>query len=212
MTARPRTKRIVVGISGASGGLYARRLIERLCAEGVHVDLIVTPHGARVLRDELGIPTVSADTLLGGDCGRLVIHSYDDVGAAPASGSLPTDGMIVCPCSGNRLASMAAGLADNLLDRAAAVTLKEGRRLVVVPREMPISRIDLGNALRLSEAGAIICPASPGFYLEPQSIADLVDFVVGRLLDLLGVPHSLATRWADRLEGARTTPRRTPDA
>ena len=97
---------------------------------------------------------------------------------------------------------MAAGLADNLLHRAAAVTLKEARRLIVVPREMPLSRIDLLNALRLSEAGAVICPASPGFYMKPTSLADLVDFVVGKLLDLMDVPHQLHTRWADQLEEA----------
>ncbi len=111
--------------------------------------------------------------------------------------------MIICPCSSNSLASIAAGLADNLLDRAAAVTLKEARRLIVVPREMPMSRIDILNALRLSEAGAIICPASPGFYMQPTTIADLVDFLVGKLLDLMAVPHQLQTRWADRLQTMR---------
>jgi 4-hydroxy-3-polyprenylbenzoate decarboxylase len=103
--------------------------------------------------------------------------------------------MVICPCSSNTLAAIAAGLGENLLNRAAAVTLKEGRRLIVVPREMPMSRIDLLNALRLSEAGAVICPASPGFYMLPQTLSDLVDFVVGKLLDLLHVAHELGTRW-----------------
>ena len=211
MTEPLHPRRIVVGITGASGAVYARRLVETLCDAQVRVHLIVTPHGKRLLHDELGITTVSGPSLLGRDCDRLVIHPYEDVGEAPGSGSFRTDGMIVCPCSGNTLASMAAGLAHNLLDRAAAVTLKEGRRLVVVPREMPVSRIDLGNALRLSEAGAIICPASPGFYLEPKSIADLVDFVVARVLDLMEIPHGLDVRWAERLERVGAAPRKACD-
>lgn len=120
-----------------------------------------------------------------------------------ASGSFETDGMIVCPCSSNTLASIATGLAGNLLDRAVAVTLKERRRLIVVPREMPMSRIHLLNALRLSEAGAIICPACPGFYMQPTTVGDLVDFVIGRLLDLMDVSHQLNTQWADQLEAMR---------
>jgi 4-hydroxy-3-polyprenylbenzoate decarboxylase len=107
--------------------------------------------------------------------------------------------MIVCPCSSNRLGSMAAGLGDNLLDRAAAVTLKERRRLVLVAREMPMGRIDLLNALRLTEAGVIFCPASPGFYMRPKTIDDLVDFVVGKLLDLFSIEHELNTRWSEQL-------------
>ena len=146
--------------------------------------------------------TISATTILERDCDRLTIYPYRDVGARLGSGSFRTDGMIVCPCSSNTLASVAAGLADNLLNRAAAVTLKERRRLILVPREMPMSRIDLLNALRASEGGAIICPASPGFYMLPKSVDDLVDFVVGKLLDLIDVPHTLNTRWNDRLASA----------
>jgi 4-hydroxy-3-polyprenylbenzoate decarboxylase len=124
------------------------------------------------------------------------MYGYRDVGAVLASGSFLTDGMIICPCSSNTLGAVAAGLGDNLITRAAHVTLKEGRRLVLVPREMPVSAIDLRNMLRLSRAGAIICPASPGFYMNPQSIDDLVDFVAGRVLDLVNIPHNLQTRWA----------------
>lgn len=193
-------KQIIVGVTGASGAIYARRLIECLCDADAAVHLVVTPNGKRLLSDELGLAEVSVRTLLGRDCDRVTIHPYRDVGSVIGSGSFRTDGMIVCPCSGNTLAAIAAGLAGNLLDRAAAVTLKEGRRLVLVPREMPLSRIELQNALRLSEAGAIICPASPGFYMLPTTIEDLVDFVVGKLLDLMNVPHQLNTRWADRLE------------
>lgn len=207
-----RNQQIVIGVTGASGAPYARRLIECLCDRGVDVHLIVTPMGERVLRDELNISTISAETLLKTKTRHLAIYAYEDVGAKLASGSFPADGMIVCPCSGNTLAAIAAGLARNLLDRAAAVTLKEGRRLILVPREMPAGRIDLLNALRVNEAGAIICPASPGFYMLPTSVDDLVDFVVGRLLDLIGVPHNLNTRWADRLDEARPPGAAMPDA
>jgi 4-hydroxy-3-polyprenylbenzoate decarboxylase len=193
-------KQIIVGVTGASGAIYARRLIECLCDAGATVHLVVTPNGKRLLSDELGLAEVSVRTLLGRDCDRIIIHPYRDVGSVIGSGSFRTNGMIVCPCSGNTLAAIAAGLAGNLLDRAAAVTLKEGRRLILVPREMPMNRIELQNALRLSEAGAIICPASPGFYMLPTTIEDLVDFVVGKLLDLVDVAHQLNTRWADRLE------------
>jgi len=197
------TKRLVVGVTGASGAAYARRLLECLCGAGVDVHLVVTPLGRRLLADELGIRQVSAVALLGHLDARLTVHGYRDVGSVLGSGSFSTDGMIVCPCSSNSLAAMAMGLADNLLDRAAAVTLKEMRRLVVVPREMPMSRIDLLNALRLSEAGAIICPASPGFYMQPKGVEDLVDFVVGKILDLVEVAHGLDTRWQDQSPESR---------
>ena len=209
MAAISTNKRIIVGISGASGVEYARRLIEYLCNADVDVQLIVTPHSERVFWDELGVKGISARTLLGRESDRLTLHQYDDVGSTLASGSFRTDEMIVCPCSGHRLASIAVGLADNLLDRAAAVTLKEGRRLVLVPREMPMSRIALLNALRLSEAGVIICPASPGFYMRPKTVGDLVDFVVGKLLDLLDVPHRLNTRWGGNSEPPQEQPART---
>ena len=199
------SQRIVVGITGASGAIYARRLIVYLCESGVDVHLVVTTSGQRLLHDELDIRETSAFTLMGHDSDRLIIHAYRDIGSEIASGSFHTDGMVVCPCSSNRVASMAAGLADNLLDRAAAVTLKELRRLVLVPREMPMSRIDLQNALRLSEAGAVICPASPGFYMMPRSIDDLVDFVVGKVLDLMSIPHPWNTRWADQLIAHKTS-------
>jgi 4-hydroxy-3-polyprenylbenzoate decarboxylase len=193
-------KQIVVGITGASGAEYGRRLVDCLLEAGTEVHLIVTPNGRRLLIDELSIPEVSASALFGRPCDQLTLYPYRDVGAKLGSGSFPTDGMVVCPCSSNSLAAIAAGLADNLLDRAAAVTLKESRRLVLGPREMPMSRIELLNCLRLSEAGAIICPAAPGFYMRPTTIAELVDFVVGKILDLLHVPHPLNTRWAHQLD------------
>ncbi len=189
------SKRIIVGVTGASGAVYARRLIQCLCLADVDVHVIASPNGRRLFADELNIQQVSAELLIGGDSNRLTIHPYRDVGDRLGSGSFLTDGMIVCPCSSNTLASIAAGLAGNLLDRAAAVTLKERRRLILVPREMPMSRIDLLNALRVEEAGGIICPASPGYYMLPRTVDDLVDFVVGKLLDLIGVAHALNTRW-----------------
>ena len=204
-------KQIIVGVTGASGAPYSRRLIQCLCDSGADVHLIVTPNGKRLLAEELDIHDISAATLLGPtdealgvrSRGTLSIHPYRDVGSVLGSGSFHADGMVVCPCSSNTLASIAVGLSNNLLDRAAFVTLKESRRLIVLLREMPMSRIDLLNALKLSEAGAIICPASPGFYMRPQQVADLVDFVVGKVLDLIDVPHSLHTRWADQLEDSK---------
>lgn len=205
--ANMRTTRIIVGVTGASGAAYARRLLQCLAEAHVEVHLVVTPPGRRLLSDELDIGDISAEALLGRAYDQLVIHRYGDIGSVLASGSFRTGGMVVCPCSSHRLASMAAGLSHDLLDRAAAVTLKECRRLVLVPREMPLSRIDLLNALRLSDAGAVICPASPGFYMKPRTVGDLVDFVVGKVLDLVDVPHELDTRWADRIHDVSSTVR-----
>jgi 4-hydroxy-3-polyprenylbenzoate decarboxylase len=200
-----KSKRIIVAVAGASGAAYARRLIECMCEAGVDVHLVVTPAGQRLLHDELGIRETTAQTLMGHDSDRLIIHPYKYIGSEIASGSFHSDGMVVCPCSSNRVASIAAGLADNLLDRAAAVTLKEMRRLVVVHREMPMSRIDLQNALRLTEAGAVFCPASPGFYMMPKTIDDIVDMVVGKVLDLFSVEHTLNIRWADQMIVPKTS-------
>ncbi len=191
------SKRIVVAITGASGAVYAQQLLQRLTSSGVEVHLVCSPYGQRLLADELGITGVSTEALLGNASQQLIVHSYRDLGSKLASGSFQTDGMIVCPASSNTLGAIAAGLGDNLITRAAAVTLKEARRLIVVPREMPWSQIELRNALRISEAGGVICPAAPGFYMLPKSIDDLVDFVVGKLLDLVGVEHSLNTRWGE---------------
>jgi flavin prenyltransferase len=188
-------KQIVLAITGASGAIYARRLAQELVRSGAHLHLIISPHGRRVLADELGLRRFAPRAILDEETPHVTAYSYRDIGALPASGSFRTDGMVVCPCSSNTLAAIAAGLADNLITRAAQVTLKESRRLVVVPREMPLSRIEIANMLRISEAGGIVCPASPGFYMLPRSIAELVDFVVGRVLDLLDLPHTLRTRW-----------------
>lgn len=190
-------KRIVVGITGASGAAYARRLTQCLIAADAEVHLICSALGRRLLGDELGIGELNAVSLLGRETDRLTLHSHNDLGSRLASGSFITAGMVICPASANTLGAVAAGLGNNLITRAAAVTLKEGRRLVLVPREMPWTSIDLSNALRITQAGGIICPASPGFYMKPQRIEDLVDFVVGKLLDLLGVEHELDVRWGE---------------
>ena len=188
-------RQIVVGVTGASGAVYARRLLDCLDSAGIDVHLVASPNAQRVSAEELAIKEFTVEAFLGRPSARIILYPYQDIGARIASASFRTDGMIVCPCSSHSLGGIVAGLGDNLILRAAAVTLKEARRLVVVPRETPVSRIDLRNALRLSEAGAIVCPASPGFYMLPRTVGDLVDFVVGKLLDLLEVPHNLNTRW-----------------
>ena len=187
--------RIVVGVTGASGATYARRTMQLLAEAGVEIHLAVSAAGRRLLFEELGLKTIDADALTGGRGDMVTVYNDGDVGASIASGSFLHGGMLIVPCSANTLGAVAAGLADNLLKRAATVTLKERRKLVLAYRETPASHIDLGNMLRLSEAGAIIAPLSPGFYLGPKSIDDLVDFMAGRLLDLFEVPHDLDTRW-----------------
>jgi len=190
-----------VAVTGASGGPYALRLLDCLESAAVRVHLVVSPSGRRLLADECGVERVAAEALIGRPSERITFYDFHDVGCRLASGSFPTAGMVICPCSSHTLGAVAAGLGDDLIARAAHVTLKESRRLVVVHREMPVSAIDLENMLRLQRAGAVICPAAPGFYMMPRTINDLVDFVVGRVLDLMGVSHSLNIRW-DR-NGAR---------
>lgn len=185
-------KRIVLAITGASGAAYAQAVARELLRAGCRVEAIASPLGRRLLAEELDLRAL-ADLVPG--AANLVEHPYDDLGDALASGSVPTDGMVVCPASGNTVAAIATGLADNLITRAAAVHLKERRPLVLVPREMPLSTIELENLLRLSRAGAIIAPASPGFYLRPRTLEDLLTFAAGRILDLLGVAHDLNVRW-----------------
>ncbi len=193
-------KRIVVGVTGASGAAYAKRLLKCLIDADAEVYAIFSPWGQRLFADELGITHIDAETLIGRATDRLTICPHRNVGSEICSGTFSTDGMIICPCSSHTLGAMAAGLGDNAIVRSAAVTLKEGRSLILVHREMPVTQIDLRNLLRLSKAGATICPASPGFYMVPRRIEDLIDFVVGKLLDLVAIPHELDTRWADMLE------------
>jgi 4-hydroxy-3-polyprenylbenzoate decarboxylase len=189
-------KELVLGVTGASGVAYGRRLAQYLVAQDLRVHLVVSPAAQQIMAEELGLREFSTDAFLGRTADNLTLHAYDDMGACITSGSFLTAGMVICPCSMRSLAAIASGLGDNVITRAALVTLKEGRRLVLVPREMPLSPVDLENMLKLSRAGVIICPACPGFYHKPQSIDGLIDFVVGRVLDLLGFPHALNTRWA----------------
>ncbi|MGE0479551.1 MAG: UbiX family flavin prenyltransferase [Phycisphaerae bacterium] len=188
-------KQIVMAVTGASGAPYARRLAECVVESGAHLHLVVSPLGRRLLSDELGVRRAGVAELIGRPAPNATWYTYRDVGAKIASGSFLTDGMVVCPCSSNTLGAIAAGTGSSLVTRAAAVTLKEARRLILVHREMPLSAIELENMLRLSRAGAIICPANPGFYLLPKTVGELVDFVVGKVLDLLGIAHPLHTRW-----------------
>ena len=190
---------IVVAISGASGAPYAVRLLEQLLAADRPVWLIVTSHGLRLLRTEMDIDSVDAlKERVGADAWRRLVTTYEDAdrGAAPASGSARNAGMVICPCSMGTLSAVSIGASRSLVERAADVMLKERRPLILVPRETPLSSIHLQNMLRLSRAGAVILPAAPGFYNKPEKISDLVDFIVARVLDQLGVEHALSKRWA----------------
>jgi flavin prenyltransferase len=186
---------IVTAITGASGALYAQRFIAGLVAAEVVVHLVVSPLGRRLLHDEMGMETVDLAALAGTDKHAITLHNYNDVGSKLASGSFLHDGMVIVPCSSNTLAEVAHGLGDNLISRAAAVTLKERRRLVLAHREMPLSPMDVNNYKALTDAGAIVAPCNPGFYLNPATVGEVVDFVAGKLLDLIGVPHAMDTRW-----------------
>jgi 4-hydroxy-3-polyprenylbenzoate decarboxylase len=189
---------LVVAITGASGAPYAVRLLEALVAADRQVWLIVSSHGLRLLRTEMGIDSVdSLRGRVGTDAWRRFVRVYDDAdrGAAPASGSARNAGMVICPCSMGTLSAISVGASRSLIERAADVMLKERRPLVLVPRETPLSAIHLQNMLRLSRAGAAILPAAPGFYNKPETIQDLVDFIVARVLDQLGVAHDVSRRW-----------------
>jgi flavin prenyltransferase len=217
-------KPIVLAITGASGAAYGVRLLQRLLAAGSSVHLTISPAAAQVIELELGkkidlqrfdleillSPDGSGDSTDGlsrsalssiiirrNGTGELVYHDYRDFQAGIASGSFLTGGMVICPCSMGTLAALAGGLSSNLIHRAAHVHLKERRTLIVVPRETPLSGIQIDNMKRLSDAGAVILPAMPGFYHEPATIEDLVDFVVQRILDQLDILVKDARRWGD---------------
>ena len=189
---------IIFGITGASGAPYGVRLLQQLVAAEQSVSLIVSSHGLRLLETETTIK--SLDDLresVGGKGWDTYVKTYanEDRGAPPASGSALSAGMVICPCSMGTLSAISIGASRSLIERAADVTLKERRKLVLVPRETPLSAIHLQNMLRLSRAGAVVLPAAPGFYNRPQGISDLVDFVVARVLDQFGIPHTLGKRW-----------------
>src|SRR3954471_16529308 len=186
---------IVTAITGASGALYAQRFIQGLVAAGVRVHLVISPLGRRLLHDELGMEKPDLAALAGSATHSVTLYNYNDVGSKLASGSFLHDGMVIVPCSSNTLAEVAHGLGDNFISRAAAVTLKERRKLILAHREMPLSPIDVNNYKALTEAGVILAPANPGFYLNPTTVGEVVDFVAGKLLDLMGVRHAFDTRW-----------------
>jgi 4-hydroxy-3-polyprenylbenzoate decarboxylase len=198
------SERIFVGVTGASGHAYATLLVQALVEAGLGVDLSLTPAGALVMRHELGIDPGEdgrrleehLDVWLGEQtAARVRAWPYDAVDAPAASGSALRVGTVLCPCSMGTLSRVSLGFSSNLVERAADVALKEGRRLIVVPRESPFSEVHLENMLRLARMGAVVLPAAPGFYHQPGSIADLVEHVVGKILDRLGLRHSLGARW-----------------
>jgi 4-hydroxy-3-polyprenylbenzoate decarboxylase len=201
-------RRYVVGISGASGAAYSLRLLHMLLSLGHEVHLVVTDYGRRLLFDEERITHVEfanlCPNLASAAAGaRLTIHPNKDVGALIASGSFLHDGMIVMPCSSTTLGAIASGSGSNLLCRAAMVTIKERRPLILCHRETPLSLIDIENMRTLTLAGAIICPTNPGFYTAPKAVDDLVDFMVGKVLDLLKIEHTLNTRWESQTNSRR---------
>ncbi len=198
---------IVVAITGASGAPYAVRLLESLVAAGRTTWLVVSGHGYRLLQTEMGIADAEALRAHVGAAGwdrHVTMFSDTDRGASPASGSTRMHGMVICPCSMGTISAISQGTSRSLVERAADVMLKERRRLIVVPRETPYSQIHLENMLRLTQAGAVVMPASPGFYHQPQGIDDLVNFVVARILDHLDVEHSLVRRWGGESDALNT--------
>jgi 4-hydroxy-3-polyprenylbenzoate decarboxylase len=189
---------VVMALTGASGAPYAVRVLEVLARRQVPVWLIVSSHGWRLLAEECGITSAAQlQAATGGDWSSVVPFDDGDRGAKPASGSQRTRGMLVCPCSMGTISAMAHGSSRSLVERAADVTLKEGRKLVVVPRETPLSVIHLRNLTALAEAGVTVLPAAPGFYHRPDRISQLVDFIVQRILDQFGFEFSIAPRWGD---------------
>ena len=193
MSAAP----LVLAITGASGAPYAVRLLEVLARARVPLWLIVSGHGWRLLKAECGIGTPAGlRRATGGDWKSVTTFSDDDRGAKPASGSQPTGGMVVCPCSMGTVSAIAHGSSRSLVERAADVTLKERRKLILVPRETPLSLVHLRNLVLATEAGAVVIPAAPGFYHRPTRVEELVDFIVQRVLDQLGVEVQIGKRWA----------------
>jgi 4-hydroxy-3-polyprenylbenzoate decarboxylase len=187
---------VVLAITGASGAPYAVRLLEVLVSNRVPLWLIVSSHGWRLMQQECGIADTNAlQSATGGDWSSVTQFTDEDRGAKPASGSQPTAGMVICPCSMGTVSAIAHGSSRSLVERAADVTLKERRKLILVPRETPLSLIHLRNLVQVTEAGAVVIPAAPGFYHRPAKVADLVDFIVQRVLDQLGLEMALGKRW-----------------
>jgi flavin prenyltransferase len=205
MNPRDTSRTITLALTGASGMLYAMRLLDKLLEAKRQVYLLYSQAAQIVAHQELGLtfPTRPQDAAaffserFGAQQGQLRAFGREEWFAPVASGSNPADAMVICPCTMGTLAAVAGGLADNLIERAADVMLKERRPLILVPRETPLSAIHLENMLRLTHAGAVILPANPGFYHHPSSVAELVDFVVARVLDQLQIEHQLMSRWGE---------------
>ncbi|MGC5773292.1 UbiX family flavin prenyltransferase [Paenibacillus pabuli] len=197
----PENKRLVVGITGASGSIYGIRLIETLLDMEYTVHLVISNAGWRVLKEEMEWDVTNRDRMLeekfGNRAGSLIYHSFSDIGASIASGSFLAEGMIIMPCSMGTLSSIAQGSSDNLMSRAADVMMKEGRTLILVPRETPLHAIHLENMLKLTRLGVRMIPAMPAFYYKPQTMDELILFLVGKVLDSLRIPHQLFTRWGE---------------
>ena len=199
------TPTVTVALTGASGMSYGLRLVESLIHAKARVYLLYSQAAHVVAKQELGIvlPPRAPDAermfseRYSAKRGQLRVFGREDWFAPVASGSNPADAMVICPCTVGTLAAVAAGLSDNLIERAADVALKEGRKLILVPRETPFSALHLENMLKLARAGAVILPANPGFYHKPKRVEDLVDFIVARILDHIGVKHDLMSRWGE---------------
>ncbi len=199
MTDSPAPRRIIVAISGASGAVYGTRLLQVLHGmAGIETHLVVSDAGWRNLDQEQGMRRAAVEALAD------QMHDVRNVGACIASGSFPCSAMVVAPCSMRTLAAVAHGLADNLITRAADVVLKERRRLVLMVRESPLHLVHLRNMVSVTEMGGIICPPLPAFYSRPQSVAEVVDGSVARVLDLLELAHNLAPRWDGVVQAATT--------
>ena len=198
-------KTITLALSGASGMAYGLRLLECLLHADLQVNLHVSQAAHIVAKQELGVSlparAIDLEKQLNGSMdtqpGQLRVYGREDWNASVASGSNAADAMVICPCSMGTLAAIAHGMSDNLIERAADVMLKEQRKLILVPRETPFSVVHLENMLSLARMGTVILPANPGFYHLPQSIEDVIDFIVARILDQLGVPHALMARWGE---------------
>lgn len=195
-------RRLIVGITGASAGVYGVRLLQVLTKQkDIEVHLTISSSGARALSEELQIEVnldnFELESLIGVSSPRVIYHHESDIAAPIASGSFRTEGMVVVPCSMGSIASIAGGMSRNLIQRAADVCIKENRKLVVVPRETPLSPIHLENMLKLSRVGVCVLPAMPGFYHYPKNVDDLLNFVVTKILDQFGIDVELIQRWKE---------------
>jgi flavin prenyltransferase len=190
-------KKIVVGITGASGIIYSKRLIEELLHNGVYVHVICTENGKKVMKYETSLDIQQWIIDLKNKYAHIKLEEINDLFSGVASGSYKFDAMIILPCSMGTLAEISSGLSRNLLSRAADVALKENRRLIICPRETPLNAIHLENMLKLSKLGVTILPAMPGFYHKPKTLENLVDFVVGKVMDSLSIENKLFEKWDD---------------